>query len=121
MRAARRRRSTLGALTLTVTGEQGPFDLMDLGLVERLARNLALVIRADAGTGAAPSSPSGCGPACSPASCRPIPGAEVAGRHHPRDARERLRRRLLRGVPDRRAAGAWSSATCAARATTPPR
>ncbi|MCO5974663.1 SpoIIE family protein phosphatase [Actinoallomurus soli] len=36
---------TLGTLTLTVSGEQGPFDLMDLGLVERLARNLALVIR----------------------------------------------------------------------------
>ncbi|GAB3987359.1 hypothetical protein GCM10029978_105850 [Actinoallomurus acanthiterrae] len=35
----------LGTLTLTVSGEQGPFDLMDLGLVERLARNLALVIR----------------------------------------------------------------------------
>lgn len=35
----------LGTLTLTVTGEQGPFELMDLGLVERLARNLALVIR----------------------------------------------------------------------------
>ena len=35
----------LGTLTLTVAGEQGPFDLMDLGLVERLARNLALVIR----------------------------------------------------------------------------
>jgi hypothetical protein len=35
-----------GTLTLTVSGEQGPFDLMDLGLVERLARNLALVIRA---------------------------------------------------------------------------
>jgi serine phosphatase RsbU (regulator of sigma subunit)/PAS domain-containing protein len=36
---------SLGALTLTGTGEQGPFDLMDLGIIQRLARYLALVIR----------------------------------------------------------------------------
>jgi serine phosphatase RsbU (regulator of sigma subunit)/PAS domain-containing protein len=36
---------SLGALTLTGTGEHGPFDLMDLGVVHRLARYLALVIR----------------------------------------------------------------------------
>jgi serine phosphatase RsbU (regulator of sigma subunit) len=36
---------SLGALTLTGTGEHGPFDLTDLGVVQRLARYLALVIR----------------------------------------------------------------------------
>lgn len=36
---------TLGVLTLTASSEHVPFDLMDLGLVERLARLLALVIR----------------------------------------------------------------------------
>ncbi|HEX6471535.1 MAG TPA: SpoIIE family protein phosphatase [Streptosporangiaceae bacterium] len=36
----------LGVVTLTGTGEHGPFDLMDLGVVERMARFLALVIRA---------------------------------------------------------------------------
>lgn len=34
-----------GVLTLTGTGEHGPFDLMDLGVVQRMARYLALVIR----------------------------------------------------------------------------
>jgi PAS domain S-box-containing protein len=36
----------LGVVTLTGTGEHGPFDMMDLGVVERMARYLALVIRA---------------------------------------------------------------------------
>jgi serine phosphatase RsbU (regulator of sigma subunit) len=36
----------LGVLTLTGTGEHGPFDLIDLGVVQRLARYLALVIQA---------------------------------------------------------------------------
>lgn len=36
----------LGAITLASRGEQGPFDLMDLGVVQRLGRYLALVIRA---------------------------------------------------------------------------
>ncbi|HZB32172.1 MAG TPA: SpoIIE family protein phosphatase [Streptosporangiaceae bacterium] len=35
-----------GVLTLTGTGEHGPFDLIDLGVVQRMARYLALVIRA---------------------------------------------------------------------------
>jgi serine phosphatase RsbU (regulator of sigma subunit) len=34
-----------GVLTLTGTGEHGPFDLLDLGVVQRMARYLALVIR----------------------------------------------------------------------------
>ncbi|HEU5159504.1 MAG TPA: SpoIIE family protein phosphatase [Streptosporangiaceae bacterium] len=37
---------TYGVITLTGTGEHGPFDLMDLGVVQRLARYLALIIRA---------------------------------------------------------------------------
>lgn len=36
----------LGVITLASRGEQGPFDLMDLGVVQRLGRYLALVIRA---------------------------------------------------------------------------
>ncbi|HEX2312658.1 MAG TPA: SpoIIE family protein phosphatase [Thermomonospora sp.] len=36
----------LGAITITGSGEHGPFDLMDLGVVQRLGRYLALVIRA---------------------------------------------------------------------------
>jgi serine phosphatase RsbU (regulator of sigma subunit) len=35
-----------GVITLAGRGEQGPFDLMDLGVVQRLGRYLALVIRA---------------------------------------------------------------------------
>jgi serine phosphatase RsbU (regulator of sigma subunit)/PAS domain-containing protein len=35
-----------GVLTLTGTGEHGPFDLIDLGVVQRMARFLGLVIRA---------------------------------------------------------------------------
>lgn len=34
-----------GVITLTGTGEHGPFDFMDLGVVQRMARYLALVIR----------------------------------------------------------------------------
>ncbi|GAA1567762.1 hypothetical protein GCM10009678_58270 [Actinomadura kijaniata] len=36
----------LGTITLTGSGEHGPFDLMDLAVVQRLGRQLALVIRA---------------------------------------------------------------------------
>ncbi|GAA4241423.1 hypothetical protein GCM10022254_70190 [Actinomadura meridiana] len=36
----------IGTITLAASGEYGPFDLMDLGLVQRLGRYLALVIRA---------------------------------------------------------------------------
>ncbi|TDD35759.1 PAS domain-containing protein [Actinomadura sp. KC06] len=36
----------IGTITLTASGEYGPFDLMDLGVVQRLGRYLALVIRA---------------------------------------------------------------------------
>ena len=36
----------IGAITLAASGEYGPFDLMDLGVVQRLGRYLALVIRA---------------------------------------------------------------------------
>jgi serine phosphatase RsbU (regulator of sigma subunit)/PAS domain-containing protein len=36
----------LGTICLTGSGEHGPFDLMDLGVVQRLGRYLALVIRA---------------------------------------------------------------------------
>lgn len=72
-----------GALTLAVSGEQGPFDLMDLGLVERLAGNLALVIRAGRRyrirTMVAERLRAGLLPRRLPE----IPGAEVAGRHHP--------------------------------------
>jgi PAS domain S-box-containing protein len=37
---------SLGTITLTCGGENGPFDLLDLGVVQRLGRHLALVIRA---------------------------------------------------------------------------
>jgi PAS domain S-box-containing protein len=37
---------SLGVITLTCGGEGGPFDLLDLGVVQRLGRHLALVIRA---------------------------------------------------------------------------
>ncbi|TDC61252.1 serine/threonine-protein phosphatase [Actinomadura sp. GC306] len=36
----------MGTITLAASGEYGPFDLMDLGVVQRLGRYLALVIRA---------------------------------------------------------------------------
>ncbi|MDL4772632.1 MULTISPECIES: SpoIIE family protein phosphatase [Thermomonosporaceae] len=36
----------IGAITLAGSGEQGPFDLTDLAVVQRLGRYLALVIRA---------------------------------------------------------------------------
>lgn len=36
----------IGTITLATSGEYGPFDLMDLGVVQRLGRYLALVIRA---------------------------------------------------------------------------
>ncbi|MCW2902955.1 MAG: putative sensor protein [Streptosporangiaceae bacterium] len=36
----------MGTITLASSGENGPFDLLDLGLVQRLGRYLALVIRA---------------------------------------------------------------------------
>ncbi|QXJ24163.1 SpoIIE family protein phosphatase [Actinomadura graeca] len=36
----------IGAITLAASGDYGPFDLMDLGVVQRLGRYLALVIRA---------------------------------------------------------------------------
>ncbi|WP_084550623.1 SpoIIE family protein phosphatase [Actinomadura rifamycini] len=36
----------LGTITLTASGDYGPFDLVDLGVVQRLGRYLALVIRA---------------------------------------------------------------------------
>lgn len=36
----------IGTITLATGGEYGPFDLMDLGVVQRLGRYLALVIRA---------------------------------------------------------------------------
>ncbi|OLT38157.1 hypothetical protein BJF79_05315 [Actinomadura sp. CNU-125] len=36
----------LGTITLAASGDYGPFDLMDLGVVQRLGRYLALVIRA---------------------------------------------------------------------------
>ncbi|GLZ14413.1 hypothetical protein Acsp04_46480 [Actinomadura sp. NBRC 104425] len=36
----------LGTITLAVSGEHGPFDLLDLSVVQRLGRYVALVIRA---------------------------------------------------------------------------
>ncbi|MGW3769439.1 SpoIIE family protein phosphatase [Actinomadura verrucosospora] len=36
----------IGTITLAASGDYGPFDLMDLGVVQRLGRYLALVIRA---------------------------------------------------------------------------
>ncbi|ACY96454.1 MULTISPECIES: SpoIIE family protein phosphatase [Thermomonospora] len=36
----------LGAITVTGSGEHGPFDLMDLGVLQRLGRYLGLVVRA---------------------------------------------------------------------------
>ncbi|MDN3356759.1 SpoIIE family protein phosphatase [Actinomadura sp. DC4] len=77
-----------GTLTLTVSGEQGPFDLMDLGLVERLARNLALVIRAGRRYRRRSMVAERLRAGLLPRELPEIPGAEVAGRHHPatRDA-----------------------------------
>jgi serine phosphatase RsbU (regulator of sigma subunit) len=72
-----------GALTLTVTGEQGPFDLMDLGLVDRLARNLALVIRAGRRYRQRATVAERLRTALLPRAFPDIPGVTVAGRHHP--------------------------------------
>jgi serine phosphatase RsbU (regulator of sigma subunit) len=72
-----------GTLTLTVSGEQGPFDLMDLGLVERLARNLALVIRAGRRYRRRTMAAERLRAGLLPRELPEIPGAEVAGRHHP--------------------------------------
>ncbi|MGH7513761.1 MAG: SpoIIE family protein phosphatase [Gemmatimonadales bacterium] len=72
-----------GTLTLTVSGEQGPFDLLDLGLVERLARNLALVIRAGRSYRRRAEVADRLLAGLLPRELPAIPGAEVAGRHHP--------------------------------------
>jgi serine phosphatase RsbU (regulator of sigma subunit)/PAS domain-containing protein len=72
-----------GTLTLTVSGEQGPFDLMDLGLVERLARNLALVIRTGRRYRRRTMVAERLRAGLLPRELPEIPGAEVAGRHHP--------------------------------------
>lgn len=72
-----------GTLTLTLSGEQGPFDLMDLGLVERLARNLALVIRAGRSYRRRATVADRLRAGLLPRELPAIPGAEVAGRHHP--------------------------------------
>jgi len=72
-----------GTLTLTVSGEQGPFDLMDLGLVERLARNLALVIRAGRRYRSRTMVAERLRAGLLPRELPPIPGTELAGRHHP--------------------------------------
>ncbi len=74
---------TLGALTLTLSGEQGPFDLMDLGLVERVARNLALVIRAGRRYRRRAVVAERLRAGLLPRELPAIPGTEVAGRHHP--------------------------------------
>lgn len=72
-----------GTLTLTVSGEQGPFDLMDLGLIERLARNLALVIRAGRSYRRRATVADRLRAGLLPRDLPAIPGAEVVGRHHP--------------------------------------
>ena len=72
-----------GTLTLTVSGEQGPFDLMDLGLIERLARNLALVIRAGRSYRRRAAVAERLRAGLLPPELPKIPGAEVVGRHHP--------------------------------------
>jgi serine phosphatase RsbU (regulator of sigma subunit) len=73
----------LGTLTLTVTGEQGAFGLLDLGLVERLARNLALVIRAGRRYRRRAVVTERLRAGLLPRELPDIAGAEVAGRHHP--------------------------------------
>jgi serine phosphatase RsbU (regulator of sigma subunit)/PAS domain-containing protein len=73
----------LGTMTLTITGEQGLFDLMDLGLVERLARNLALVIRAGRRYRRRSAVAERLRAGLLPRELPVIPGAEVSGRHHP--------------------------------------
>lgn len=72
-----------GTLTLTVSGEQGPFELMDLGLVERVARNLALVIRAGRSYRRRATVADRLRAGLLPRELPAIPGAEVVGRHHP--------------------------------------
>lgn len=78
----------LGTLTLTLTGEQGPFDLTDLGLVEHLARNLALVMRAGRRYRRRALTAERLQAGLVPRELPTIPGAEVAGRYRPatRDA-----------------------------------
>lgn len=73
----------LGTLTLTVSGEQGPFDLMDLGLVERLARNLALVIRSGRSYRRRATAADRLRAGLLPRELPAIPGAEAVGRHQP--------------------------------------
>jgi serine phosphatase RsbU (regulator of sigma subunit) len=72
-----------GTLTLAISGEQGPFELMDLGLVERLARNLALVIRAGRRYRRRAIVADRLRAGLLPRELPAVPGAEVAGRHHP--------------------------------------
>ena len=72
-----------GTLTLAVSGEQGPFELMDLGLVERLARNLALVIRAGRRYRRRAIVADRLRAGLLPRELPAVPGAEIAGRHHP--------------------------------------
>ncbi|QFG26983.1 SpoIIE family protein phosphatase [Actinomadura sp. WMMB 499] len=71
----------LGTITLTASGEYGPFDLMDLGVVQRLGRYLALVIRASRlyrrRAEVADTLQAGLLPKTLPA----IPGASVAARY----------------------------------------
>jgi serine phosphatase RsbU (regulator of sigma subunit) len=72
-----------GTLTLAVSGEQGPFELMDLGLVERLARNLALVIRAGRRYRRRAMVADRLRAGLLPRELPVVPGAQIAGRHHP--------------------------------------
>ncbi|MBE1533845.1 SpoIIE family protein phosphatase [Actinomadura algeriensis] len=71
----------LGTITLAASGEYGPFDLVDLGVVQRLGRYLALVIRASRlyrrRAEVADTLQAGLLPKSLPA----IPGASVAARY----------------------------------------
>ncbi|MFV2177185.1 SpoIIE family protein phosphatase [Actinomadura sp. LOL_011] len=71
----------LGTITLTASGDYGPFDLMDLGVAQRLGRYLALVIRASRlyrrRAEVADTLQAGLLPKTLPA----IPGASVAARY----------------------------------------
>jgi PAS domain S-box-containing protein len=71
----------LGAITLAASGEHGQFDLMDLGVVQRVARALGLVIRAARLYRRRSEVADGLQASLLPRELPSIPGLEVAARY----------------------------------------
>ena len=71
----------LGAITLATSGEHGQFDLLDLGVVQRLARQLGLVIRAARLYQRRSEVADGLQASLLPRGLPTIPGLEVAARY----------------------------------------